>query len=156
MPQRLPLFRLSWLAGLSIDNHEHAQSSANGGGGGVMGHFQVLRLGHRNPWAFSLVLGGEFFVGGWRDSFALSILADIGARFLIGSPRVSAVISVFYNLGFMQAEGRPSGVYLGYRAQLGVQLGRFELGLSWRETGRSAHSPYRSLELVFGMGLGRQ
>lgn len=156
MPQRLPLFRLNLLAGLAIDNHEDAQSTTNGGGGGVMGQFQVLRLGHRNPWAFSLVLGGELFMGGWRSNFEFSALADIGVRFLIGSPRVSAVISCFYNLGFMVAEGRPSGVYLGYRTQLGVQLGRFEIGLSWRETGRSAHSTYRSLELVVGMGLGRQ
>lgn len=155
-PQRLPLFRLNLIAGIAIDNHEDAQSTANGGGGGVMGQFQVLRLGNRNPWAFSLVLGGEFFMGGWRSNFEFSALADIGVRFLIGSRTVSAVISCFYNLGFMVAEGRPSGVYLGYRTQLGVQFGRFEIGLSWRETGRSAHSTYRSLELVFGMGLGRR
>jgi len=148
-----PLFRLGVAAGMAIDDHANAPSAVDGGGGGVIGLFQPLRLGHRTPWAFALIAGAELSVGAWRQAVTFSGLVDLGVRFLIGSPRVAAVMTLLYTPGVIIAEGRTSGVYLAYRAMLGVQLGRFEIGVSWRESGRTADSTFRALELVASWGI---
>lgn len=150
---QFPLFRLHVAAGMVLDDHENADAAVDGGGLGVMGLFQVYRLGERNPWAFALIAGAEFSVGVWRRYFEFTGLVDLGVRFLVGSPRVSAVMTLLYTPGVAVAEGRTSGVYLGYRAMLGVQIGRFEVGVSWREAGRTASSTLRVLELVAGWGI---
>lgn len=148
-----PLFRFGITAGLNIDDHDQAQSVVDGGSFGALGLFQLLRRGQRNPWAFALVVGAELGLGWWRRYFAFDALADVGVRFLLGSPRAAAVFTLLYTPGVIVAEGRTSGVYLAYRAMFGIQFRRFELSLSWREANRTADSTFRMLELVASWGI---
>lgn len=149
---RIPLFRMLLAGGLVVDDHPDAPW-VDGGAGTVGGLFQVLRLGTRTPWMFSLVVGAEMSMGGWRGLFAFTALTDIGVRLLLGSPRVAASMALYYNLGVTVAEGRTSFAYLAYRAMAGVQFRTFEVGLSWSETGRSADSTFRAAELYLSWGI---
>jgi hypothetical protein len=146
-----PFFRMVLGGGIAVDNHPRAQA-VDGGGVSFAGLFQVLRRGDRTPWRFALVVGGEMSMGGWRDLFAMTILADVGVRFLIGSPRIAATMAILYRLGLAVAEGRGAFAYLSYRAMAGLQLRNFEVGISWSETGRGEDYAFRMGELYLGWG----
>jgi len=100
-----------------------------------------------------LIVGGEMFLGSWRRDFEFTCVGDLGMRFMLGSPHLAGVITLLYTPGVAFAEGRVSGVYLAYRAMLGMQIRDFELGLSWREVGRSANSTLRTAELFLSWGF---
>jgi len=136
---------------LIVDDHPNAPW-VNGGAGTVGGFFQVLRRGDLAPWRFSLVVGAEMNMGGWRKLFVFSALADVGVRLLLGSPRVAATMALYYRLGVIMAEGRTAFAYLSYRAQAGIQFRTFELGFAWNETGRGADSTFRTAELYLSWG----
>jgi hypothetical protein len=149
---RIPLFLMRLGGGIIIDDHPDAPW-VNGGAGTISGLFQVLRLGTRTPWMFSLVVGIDLDMGGWRDYGAFTALADLGVRLLLGSPRIAASMAFYYNIGVAVAEDRTSFAYLAYRAMAGLQLRSFEVGLSWSETGRSADTTLRLAELYVSWGI---
>ena len=149
---RFPLFRMLLAGGMVIDDHQNAPW-VNGGAGTVGALFQVLRRGDLAPWRFSLVVGAEMNMGGWRKLFVFTALADVGVRLLLGSPRVAATMALYYRLGVAVAEGRTTFAYLGYRAMAGVQIRTTELGIAWSETGRGADSTFRTAELYLSWGF---
>lgn len=152
-PPPFPLFRLGVVAGMAIDDSERAQTPIDGGGAGVIALFQPLRLGHLHRWAFAVVTGAELYAGEWRRAVVFTGLVDLGVRVLVGSPRVAAALALLYTPGVAVAEGRTSGVYLAYRLMVGIQVGRLDVALSWRETGRTADSTFRALEIVATWGI---
>ncbi|MFK7988338.1 MAG: S1C family serine protease [Sandaracinaceae bacterium] len=135
-------------AGFAFQDLPNRDALAGGDGGvEVTGHFWLAQYsGYRLSFQFGLGVS----VGAFRDRLLVTVVGVGGARMEFGPPALFGFAEFSYSPGFSLAEDRDHGSALGYRAALGAGFGDFEVGFGWRELGRNADDPLRSLSLFFG------
>lgn len=130
--------------GLVIDDHPDADGSGYTVRVGVA---SVSTFAAPGPVRIASVFGVDVGLGTWRDAELLTAFFTPGLRVTIGSG-TAAYVEALYLAGYIAAEERSHGTYIGYRATVGLDLDRWTVGLAWQESARGADSTLRAAQLT--------
>lgn len=130
--------------GLVIDDHPNA----DGPGYAVrVGVASVSTFTPPGRVRVASVFGVDVGLGTWRDAELFTAFFTPGLRVTIGAD-TAVFVEALYLAGYIAAEERSHGTYIGYRATLGLDLDRWTLGLAWQESARGADSTLRAAQLT--------
>jgi len=123
---------------------------------GLATFWSLLTLIDTSQVRIESMLGLDVIGGYWDHNYLFGLGADFGAALRAGTRQIGFFTMATWLPAILAIQPASTNTHttpLGYRVLVGMSWYRNNFGLGWRSIARKRGSPYRALEVFFGVGF---